>query len=103
VEKLAGRLDEIRTEDGKAISFISAGREILTINVTRKDLRVYIHPPAKALFAPEMHPKVERFRFWEASYQKSSGKYRAMSFWIADPKYLRGAADIIDYIPTAGK
>jgi hypothetical protein len=80
VEGLAPRIDDIKTDDGKSISFFSEGREILTINVTRKDLRIYIHPAARTLFDPKSEFKVERFGFWEASYQKSSGKYRGMSF-----------------------
>jgi hypothetical protein len=100
IDRLAGRLDEIKVADGRTISFMAEGREILTINVTRKDLRIYIHPPAKALFPPKMHPRVERFRFWDGSYQKTSGMYRGMSFWISDPRYLPGAGEIIDHIPT---
>jgi hypothetical protein len=30
--------------------FFSAGREILRINIGRRDMRVYVHPPAGALF-----------------------------------------------------
>jgi hypothetical protein len=101
VETLAGRLDEIKIEEDRTISFISAGREIVTINVTRKDLRIYIHPAAKCLFDPKMSFKVERFRFWDGSYQKSTGRYRAMSFWISDARYLPGARKIIGCIPGA--
>lgn len=95
IEMLADRIDDVKVDNGKAISFFSGGREILTINVTRKDLRIYIHPAAGALFDPKMRPRVERFRFWEGSCQKSSGMYRAMSFWISDVKYLRGAREIL--------
>ncbi len=100
IERLASRIDNIRTEDGRAISFYEEEREILTINVTRKDLRIYIHPPAYAFFDPESRFEVEKFRFWEGSFQKKSGRYRAMSFWISDVKYLSGAAEIIDSIPN---
>jgi hypothetical protein len=96
---LAGRIDEIKTEDGKAISFFSEEREFLTINVTRKDLRIYIHPKAGTYFDPKAKFKVERFRFWDGSYQKTSGKYRAMSVWISQKKYLPGVKHIIDFIP----
>lgn len=77
VDTLKERVDDIRTDDGKAISFFSKGREILTINVTRKDLRIYIHPPARAFFDPKAKFRVEKFRFWEGSYHKASGKNRA--------------------------
>jgi hypothetical protein len=103
IETLADRIDDVKAENGKAISFLSGGREILTINVGRKDLRIYVHPAAGALFDPKMRPKVERFRFWDGSYQKSSGMYRAMSFWISDVKYLKGAREIIRGIPKPTK
>jgi hypothetical protein len=99
VDVLASRIEEIKTEDGKAISFFSEEREFLTINVTRKDLRIYIHPKAGAYFDPKAKFDVERFRFWDASYQKSSGKYRGMSVWISERKYLPGVKHIIDIIP----
>jgi len=96
---LAQRIDEIKIEEGKAISFFSCEREFLTINVTRKDLRIYIHPTAKPYFDPEAKFQVEKFRFWDASYQKSSGKYCAMSVWISEAKYLPGLREIIGMIP----
>ena len=99
VETLATRIEDIKTDNGRAISFFSKGREILTINVTRKDLRIYIHPPARAFFNPEAKFEVEKFRFWEGSYHKSSGKNRAMSFWISKMKYFPGAKEIISHIP----
>ncbi len=99
VDTLATRIDDIKTDDGKAISFFSKGKEILTINVTRKDLRIYIHPPAKAFFDPKAKFKVENFRFWEGSYHKTSGKYRGMSLWVSEKKYLKEVKKIIDYIP----
>ena len=99
IDTLATRIDDIKTDDGKAISFFSKGREILTINVTRKDLRIYIHPPAKASFNPKTKFDVEKFRFWEGSYQKTSGKYRALSMWISKKRYLSGVKEILDYIP----
>jgi hypothetical protein len=98
---LADRIEEIKTEDGKTISFFSEEREFLTINVTRKDLRIYIHPQAGAYFDPKAKFDVERFRFWDGSYQKTSGKYRAMSVWISQKKYLPGVKHIIDIIPKS--
>jgi len=96
---LATGIDNVKTEDGKTISFFSKGREFLTINITRKDLRIYIHPAARAFFDPEARFQVEKFRFWDGSYHKSSGKYRAMSFWISKMKYIPGVKEIIKYIP----
>lgn len=99
VDTLAKRIDNIKSEDGKAISFFSQGKEILTINVTRKNLRIYIHPPAMAFFDPKAKFRVEKFRFWEGSYRKSSGKYRGMSVWISEKEYLQGVKEIINQIP----
>ncbi len=99
VDTLAKRIDNIKTEDGKAISFFSQGKEILTINVTRENLRIYIYPKAKAFFEPNAKFAVEKFRFWEGSYRKSSGKYRGMSVWISEKKYLQGVKEIINQIP----
>ena len=99
VDTLEKRIDDIKTDNGKAISFFSNKREILTINITRKDLRIYIHPPAKALFEPKAKFNVEKFRFWEGSYHKKSDKYKAMSVWISEGRYLSGVKEILDYIP----
>ncbi|MBA7667766.1 hypothetical protein ES703_75864 [subsurface metagenome] len=99
VDILAKRIDNIKTEDGKAISFFSKEREFLTINVTRKNLRIYLHPPAGAFFEPNTRFDVEEFRFWEGSYRKASGKYRGMSVWISEKKYLQGVKEIINQIP----
>jgi len=99
IKVLANRIDDMRPDDGRAISFFSEKREFLTINVTRKDLRVYVHPKAGAYFDPKAKFGVEKFRFWDTSFNKASGKYRAMSFWISEKRYLSGAKKIIDVIP----
>ncbi|KPL01308.1 MAG: hypothetical protein AMJ91_00030 [candidate division Zixibacteria bacterium SM23_73_3] len=99
VDILADRISQIKTADSRSISFFSEGREFLTINVTRKDLRIYIHPKAKAFFDPKVKFDVERFRFWDGSYHKASGKYRAMSVWISEKKDLPGVKKIIACIP----
>ena len=99
VDILIKRLDDIKTEDGKAISFFSKGREFLIINITRKNLRIYIHPPAGVLFEPKVKFNVEEFRFWEGSFRKSTGKYKGMSVWISEKKYLPGVKEIINHIP----
>jgi hypothetical protein len=96
---LVDRIDEIKADDGRAISFFCEKREFLTINVTRKDLRVYVHPKAGAYFDPKAKFGVEKFRFWDTSYHKASGKYRALSFWISEKKYLSAAKKIIDALP----
>ena len=101
VDRLAPRLDDIKVQDERAISFFSSGREILTINVTRKDLRIYIHPPAGAFFDLEEDFDVERFSLWKGSFQKKSGKYRAMSVWISERKYLPAVKRLIDGIPKS--
>ncbi len=95
---LADRISDIKTEEGKSISFFSEEREFLTINVTRKDLRIYIHPKAKAYFDPQAKFVVERFRFWDGSFHKATGKYRGMSVWISEKKYMPAVKKIIDFI-----
>jgi hypothetical protein len=95
---LTGRIDDIKCPEGKAISFYSNSREFLTINIMRVGFRIYIHPAAGILFDPESKFEVEKFRFWEASFQKKSGMFRGMSVWIEDKKYLPGVKEIIDKI-----
>jgi hypothetical protein len=99
VDILADRIDEIKTEDGRSISFFSEEREFLTINVTRKDLRIYIHPKAGAHFDPKAKYDLERFRFWEGSFHKASGKYRGISVWISEKRHLSVVKKILDFIP----
>jgi hypothetical protein len=99
IELLAERIDDIRDVDGKAISFFSKGREILTINITRKNLRVYVHPPSLAYFDPGLEYGVEKLSFWESSYHKKTGSYRGLSVWISDKKYLQNIEKIIRNIP----
>ena len=103
IDKLTERIDDIKIDEGKAISFFSNSREILTVNVTRKDLRIYIHPPARVLFEPDEKFKVEKFNFWEGSYRKTFGKYTAMSIWISEERYLPGVKEIIERIPKTAK
>jgi hypothetical protein len=99
IDILGKRIDDVKADDGRAISFFSEGREILTINITRNDLRIYIHPPAQAFFDPDEKFKVERFRFWEGSFQKKTGKYRGLSVWISEKRYLAAVKKIIGRIP----
>ncbi|NIT36141.1 MAG: hypothetical protein GTN49_06535 [candidate division Zixibacteria bacterium] len=99
VDGWARRLDGVKTMGGEGVIFLSRGRPFLTVNVGRKKLRVYVHPEAGALFEPKATFAVEKFRFWEGSYRKSSGKYKGLSFWISERKHLPGARDIIGHIP----
>jgi len=98
VSTLAPRIDDIKVVEGRAIAFFTDGREFLTINVTRTDLRIYIHPPARVFFDPDQKFNVEKFNFWKSSFQKKSGKYRGMSVWISKQGYLEGVKKVIDLI-----
>jgi hypothetical protein len=99
IEILSARIEDIKHDDGRAISFYSKDREFLTINVTRKNLRIYIHPSSGASFDQNTMFNVEKYRFWNSSFHKKSGKYRAMSIWISDKKYLSGIKEILREIP----
>lgn len=102
LERLSSRIEDIRVdEERNAICFFTEGREFLTINVTRRDMRIYIHPAAGAFFDPDAEFEVERFSLWKASLQKKSGKHRGMSAWISDKKYLPGVKNLIDSIPAS--
>ncbi len=95
----ARRVDGVKTVGGEGVIFNSRGRPFLTINVCRKNLRVYVHPEAGALVEPEAQFGVEKFRFWEGSFRKTSGKYNALSFWISKREHLPGAREILAYVP----
>jgi hypothetical protein len=95
----ARRVDGVKTVGGEGVIFLSRGRPLLTINVCRKNLRVYVHPPAGALYESEAKFDVEKSRFWEGSYRKTSGKYNALSFWISKREHLAGARDILNRVP----
>jgi hypothetical protein len=99
VDGWARRVDEVKTIGGEGVIFLSRGRPFLTVNVGRKNLRVYVHPPAGALFEPKTTFDVEKFRFWEGSYRKTSAKHNALSFWISSREHLRDAEKIIGHIP----
>ena len=95
----ARRVDGVKTVGGEGVIFNSRGRPFLTVNVCRKNLRVYVHPEAGALVEPEAKFDVEKFRFWEGSFRKTSGKYNAMSFWISERKHIPGAREILSRVP----
>jgi hypothetical protein len=96
---LANRIDDIAAFEDKAIMMFSEEREIIRINTMRNSLRIYIHPAAKAFFDPDEKYKVERINLWESSLQKKTGKYRGLSVWLSNKKYLRGIEKIIKNIP----
>jgi hypothetical protein len=98
-EGWARRVDEVKTVGGEGVIFHSRGRPFLTINVCRKNLRVYVHPEAGALVEPEATFDVEKFRFWEGSFRKTPGKYNALSFWISERKHIPGARKILSRVP----
>jgi len=103
VKTFSKRIDSIKIEEGVSIAFFSGGREFLTINVTRYDLRIYIHPAARVYFDPGEKFEVENFRFWDASLQKRTGKYRGMSVWISDIRFMQGVKDILKLIPASSE
>lgn len=98
--RLGSRIEDVTTSEG-GVSFISKGREFLTINVTRKGLRVYFHPPAGALFSKDEEFSVERTSIWESSFQKASGMYRAMTVWVSKKEHIPGIKMLIDRIPIS--
>ncbi|UCD94497.1 MAG: hypothetical protein JSU69_00135 [Candidatus Zixiibacteriota bacterium] len=100
IDILGKRIDEVKADDGRAISFFSKGREILTINIARNSLRIYVHPPAQAFFDPDDKFKVERFRFWEGSFQKKTSRYKGLSVWISEKRYLPAVKKIVSRIPN---
>jgi hypothetical protein len=99
IDGWARRVDEVKTVGGEGVIFLSRGRPFLTVNVCRKSLRVYVHPAAGALFEAGATFGVEKFRFWEGSYRKTSGKYNALSFWISKREHLPGAREILACVP----
>ena len=103
VDTLVDRIDDIGIHEEKAIWFLSRGREILRINVGRSDLRIYLHPAAGASFSPDAEFAVDRFRFWDGSFRKGSGKYHGMSFWLSEKRELPGAESILQHIPKTSE
>jgi len=99
-ERLKSRIDEVKSSKD-AIAFFSKGKEFLTINVTRNNLRIYFQPSSGALFSKDGKFAVEKVSFWEGSFQKSSGKYRAMTAWVSKEEHLLGIKKMIDSIPTS--
>jgi hypothetical protein len=99
-ERLKSRIEKVKSS-GDTIAFLSKGKEFLTINVTRTNLRIYFQTSSGALFSKEEKFSVEKLSFWEGSFQKSSGKYRALTVWVSKEEHLPGIKKMIDRIPTS--
>jgi hypothetical protein len=99
-ERLKSRIDEIKSSKD-VIAFSSKGKEFLTINVTRINLRIYFQPSSGALFSKDEKFAVEKASIWEGSFQKALGKYRAMTAWISKEEHLPAIKTLIDRIPTS--
>jgi hypothetical protein len=99
-ERLKSRIGEVKSSKD-VIAFFSKGKEFLTINVTRTNLRIYFQPSSGALFGKDEKFAVEKTSIWKGSFQKASGKYRAMTAWVSKEEYLPGIKTLIDRIPTS--
>jgi len=99
-ERLKSRIDEVKSSRD-AIAFLSKGKELLTINVTQTNLRIYFQLSCGALFGKNEKFAVEKVSIWEGSFQKASGKYRAMTAWVSKEEHLSGIKTLIDRIPTS--
>jgi hypothetical protein len=98
-ERLKSRIDEAKSSKD-VIAFFSKGKEFLTINVTRTNLRIYFQSSSGALFNKDEKFRVEKVSIWENSFQKTSGKYRAMTAWVSKEEHLPGIKTLIDRIPS---
>ncbi len=103
VDGWARRVDGVKTVGGEGVIFLSRGRPFLTVNVGRKNLRVYVHPETRAFFEPKATFDVEKFRFWAGSYRKTSAKHNALSFWLSKAEHLPGAWDILAHVSRKGE
>ena len=99
-ERLKSRIDEVKSSRD-AIAFLSKGKELLTINVTQTNVRIYFQLSCGALFDKNEKFAVEKVSIWEGSFQKASGKYRAMTAWVSKEEHLSGIKTLIDRIPTS--
>jgi hypothetical protein len=100
VNTLSERIDKVEERGkGEGLSFFSGGKEFLTVNVCLRNLRVYVHPPAGAAFDPDAEFDVEKFRFWDSSYRKTTGKYVGMTVWVSEEKHLSAFGEIVNQIP----
>ena len=100
VNTLSKRIDKVEERGkGEGLSFFSDGKEFLTVNVCLRNLRVYVHPSAGAAFNPDADFDVEKFRFWDSSYRKTTGKYVGMTVWVSEGDHLRAFKEIVKLIP----
>ena len=99
-ERLKSRIDQVKSSKD-AIAFFSKGREFLTINITRTNLRIYFQPSSGALFSKDEKFAVEKVSLWEGSFQKATGKYRALTAWVSKQEHLSGIKKMIDAIPPS--
>jgi len=99
-ERLKSRIDRVKSSKD-AIAFFSKGKEFLTINVTRTNLRIYFQPSSGALFGKDEKFAVEKISLWEGSFQKATGKYRALTAWVSKEEHLSGIKKMIDKIPLS--
>jgi len=98
--RLKSKIDDVKTSKD-VVAFFSKGKEFLTINVTRTGLRIYFQPSAGVLFDKSEKFSVEKVSIWEGSFQKASGKYRAMTAWVSKEEHLPGIKSLIERIPTS--
>lgn len=99
-ERLKSRIDEVKSSRD-AISFFSKGREFLTINITRTNLRIYFQPSSGALFSKDHRFAVENVSLWEGSFQKATDKYKALTAWVSKEEHLPAIKKMIDTIPLS--
>jgi len=45
--------------------------------------------------------RIEKVSIWEGSFQKASGKYRAMTAWVSKEEHLPGIKTLIDRISAS--
>jgi hypothetical protein len=83
------------------ICFVSQDRDFLTINVTRKGLRIYFYPAAGVLLDPKEKYSFDAMSLWKTSHQKKTGKYRGFTIWVSKKSHLDGIKTLIDRIPAS--
>jgi hypothetical protein len=100
VNALSERIEKVEERGkGEGLSFFSGGKEFLTVNVCLHNLRVYLHPSAGGSFDRDADFDVEKFRFWDSSYRKTTGKYVGMTVWVSEGEHLRAFKEIVKLIP----
>jgi hypothetical protein len=99
IRRLAAHTPEFKWLDG--ICFLSQGREFLTVNVTRKGLRIYFHSAARIYLDAKEKYEVEKMNLWKTSYHKKTGKYRGFTVWISKEANLPGIKKLLDMIPQS--